>query len=400
MKHVQLACPGPHITPFGLYIHVPFCRRKCHYCDFFSKPGPSDEVERYCAGLIREISWVASRLPPACQIRTLYFGGGTPSVLGLEQTDRIFGALFRHFSFVDKFEWSMEANPESFTTACCDMWSTSGVNRVSLGIQSLQESQLRALGRCHDREQAIVSIERLAAGPFASWSVDLMCGIPGQTEQSWSNDLEEIKQFGPPHISAYPLTVEPDTVLEVLCQNKWVHLPDEDRVADMLIHAETILIEAGFEHYEISNYARPGHCCQHNLAYWTRGNYIGLGPAAASFWRNVRSVARASLEDYTCDWEGQSSQVTGDPFERPNYSEIEVLDKQEQCRESIILGTRLGAGFDLGPWLATYGTCAQQLLGQVDKHVRGGLLQRSGNTITLTKHGQWIANTVWRDFLD
>ncbi|MBN2384969.1 radical SAM family heme chaperone HemW [bacterium] len=388
---------------FGIYIHVPFCRRKCNYCDFYSVAVTDELLDAYIRALECEINWVASYLPADQYAATLYCGGGSPSLINLVQLERIREILFGSFRFERDFEWTMEANPESFTSELMLGWQALGVNRISMGVQSLQPSLLKLLGRCHSAFDARIALETLKAGPCINWSVDCMCGIPGQTLTGWLEDLAEVRAYGPAHLSVYPLSLEPGTAMAERVRRGELDPSPEELVADQLEAAEAKLHDWGYEHYEIANYALSGQRCRHNLGYWLRTPYIGLGPAAATFWNETRSNALASLEHYLHSQvsDHTSMEHSLDPFERPFHHEVERLDRKAASLETILLGTRLLDGFDLQKWCQDYQSEIEpDLLGRIEEQVRIGLLERSGCIIRLSRRGRWLANKVWLDFVD
>lgn len=385
----------------GLYLHVPLCRRKCHYCDFASRATSPGLVNSYLTAIEHEIAWVSEHAPDAIHPETVYLGGGTPSVLPDEYFDRLIRAVRAAFPLDPGIEWTIEANPESLDRDRLARWRRHGANRVSLGVQSFQDRLLGELGRLHTATRARQAISWIREAGFDRWSIDLMCGLPGQDLTLWQTDLAGSLKLRPPHLSIYPLTLEPGTEMFERSRRGELTLPDDDLVADMLARAEETLEAAGFEHYEIASYCLPGEACRHNRGYWLRTPYLGLGPAAASFFGGVRSRACDDLEHYAACWSNpHAAENRGDPFVRPTSTEVEILDEADACRESILLGTRLLAGFDLRPWRAQFGPdLTAPLEPVIEQHRRSGLLEQIDSVIRLSRSGRWIANAFWQDLL-
>ncbi len=286
------------MTPEHLYVHVPFCVRRCSYCDFavtVSREPPVtawlDAVERELAGVLRAHGWDRLRL------KTLYIGGGTPSLLGAGALGAFAGRLARHADLAADVEWTAEANPESLTPELAADWRAAGVNRISLGVQTFHEPALRWMGRLHGPEGAVRAVRAARAGGLPNISVDLIFGLPTRLGRNWADDLDRALALEPAHVSLYGLTAEQETPL-----GRWVRagqeqLADEDRYAAEYLLAAERLGAAGFEHYEVSNFARPGLRSRHNTAYWNGAAYLGLGAGAHSFaagtrWWNERDWAR------------------------------------------------------------------------------------------------------------
>ncbi|MCS6789809.1 MAG: radical SAM family heme chaperone HemW [Bacteroidia bacterium] len=279
----------------GLYIHVPFCRKACHYCDFFFTPRAS-LMEAYTEALLREIHlyrFLLEKVP----IETVFFGGGTPSWLPSSLWDKIFHALHSLPTY-HPTEITIEANPEDISAASIRLWRNWGVTRISIGIQSFQPALLRILGRSHSPDTALQAINLLANSDLPSWNADVIFAIPGQTLDSLQQDLKILTDKGAPHLSLYGLTIEERTVLYKKQKLGRFHPIDEDTYAEMYLAAHTFLENEGYTWYEISNWAREGHECQHNWRYWLRKAYLGLGPAAHSYIPEVRWHNPPSLRHY------------------------------------------------------------------------------------------------------
>jgi len=320
---------------FGIYLHVPFCRRKCGYCDFYSvAPGPG-LVEAYVEALAREISLRAEEAPPA-PARTLYAGGGTPSLLSAGQWRRILDALREAFPLALE-ELTLEANPAGLGEAYLAELREMGFDRLSLGVQSFDDGELRLLGRRHDAGEARRAVRAARAAGFEEISLDLVYGIPGQGLESWERSIEAALALDPGHVSAYELTLSPDTPLGRRAARGEIPRPPADAVPAYYFLLVDRLAAAGLEAYEISNFARPGRACRHNLNYWRRGPYLGFGPAAHSFVGETRSANLPDLPAYL-ERLGRG--------ERPGRS-VERLTGEEARRERRMLALRLREGLPL-----------------------------------------------------
>lgn len=283
--------------PLGIYVHIPFCKSKCEYCDFYSLGGSRDRrtTDQYLQALADHIR-ETGRLAPDYTVDTVYFGGGTPSFFGAENLEKILDELQKRFHFGADPEITLEANPDSVTPQGLKRLVCAGFNRISIGVQSDQDDMLKRLGRPHTYEQARMAVVRAREAGFANLSLDLMFGLPNQTLTGWRDTLENVLRLKPEHMSCYALKVEPNTPLWEYrdCAN----LPNDDVQADMYLAASEILQDHGYEHYEISNFAKPGFRSRHNLKYWTGGEYLGFGPCAASDFAGKRFTIEPDLRTY------------------------------------------------------------------------------------------------------
>jgi oxygen-independent coproporphyrinogen-3 oxidase len=267
----------------SLYVHIPFCQRKCLYCDFSSVEG-TDGVEGYLVALGLEIARRAG-YGKAAIFKTVYLGGGTPSLLRPRQIERILTELHSRFRVAPDAEVTLEANPGTVTLETLGAYRAVGISRLSIGVQSFDDRELCAIGRIHDRAEALRCVELARTAGFKNLGIDLIYSIPGQTLEQWEQNLAVALRLGPPHISAYCLTLETGTPLAGLARAGRVRMNSAGVEADMYRLAMERLGAGGYAHYEVSNYALPGRQCRHNETYWTHGNYLGLGPAAHSFWK-------------------------------------------------------------------------------------------------------------------
>ena len=364
----------------GLYVHVPFCLRKCGYCDFYSIPDTDESLrDRYVSALCDEIRVKGTREPAG----TVFFGGGTPSLLEPAQLERILAALRGAFVVAPDAEVSMEANPETVDEARLRAFRAAGVNRISLGVQSLDDSVLKTLGRIHDAARARAAIGEAKAAGFDRIGADLMFGLPGQTPDRWRVDLREVLGWPIEHLSAYELTVEAGTPFAA----QGHVLPDEDAVLDMWDIVMNETARAGFLHYEVSNYAKPGAECRHNLVYWHDGEFLGFGAAAWSSRNGVRSGNPRNLEEYLAGREA------GFP-----PAETDTLPPDRRAGETLVLALCLRAGCDIAAFESRYGIGALARFDAVlAPHLAAGRLERTKTHLRLTRAGLLVANDVWAD---
>ena len=322
-------------TPLGIYIHVPFCRSKCEYCDFYSLPGSRNKkaMEDYAQAVMLHIREAAQRAE-TYEVDTVYFGGGTPSFFGEEGLRRLLGEVDRRFILRPDAEITFEANPDSVTGPALRRLRRAGFNRISIGVQSDRDDQLRAIGRPHTFRQAKDAVGEARAAGFDNLSVDLMYGLPRQSRDQWAGTIQSILKLRPSHISCYGLRVEEGTPLYEY--KDCAGLPDDDAQADMYLYAAATLESYGFRQYEISNFAREGFESRHNLKYWLGGEYLGFGPAAASDFGGKRFTYQRDLQSYTDGMFGGA----------PVLSECETIPLRERAGEYLMLRLRTRYGVE------------------------------------------------------
>lgn len=342
----------------GIYIHIPFCVRKCFYCDFLSAPSDEETRERYVKSLCREIKQEA-RAYEQYQVDTIFFGGGTPSLLTAEQIQRIMDTVRGNYSLQsgkEEPEITMEVNPGTVTFEKLCGYKKAGINRLSIGLQSVRDEELKALGRIHTFEEFKDTWNFARKAGFSNINVDLMSALPGQSVENWRESLEKAAALGPEHISAYSLIVEEGTLFFDWYEEKTVTdeahppLPDEDKEREMYKLTEEFLKQYGYHRYEISNYAKEGKECRHNRRYWQRENYAGFGLGAASMVENVRWSNTRNLQQY---------------LEANRKEDRQVLSEKEQMEEFMFLGLRLTKGVSAQNFYRQFGKEIESVYGQV-----------------------------------
>ena len=327
----------------ALYLHIPFCQSKCAYCDFDSVAACSlDDARAAQACYLDRLTNRVDAFGTAGLldgVRTVYIGGGTPSLLGMRLVELVRSVM----QWCAPEEFTCEANPESFTSSLALQLARAGVTRISLGVQSLQEEELKAVGRIHSAAQALDAI-CYAKDAGLDVSCDLMCGLPLQTQDSWAKSVTGLIEAGPCHVSIYPLTVEDGTPLALKVDSGRLVLPDEDEQADEMELARRFLVEAGFAPYEVASYALPGHACRHNIAYWTGIEYLGLGRSAASMLSRDTFRMSSSLFSDLAPLDGAARIRVLQTYDAASAFEIEQLDIREAMAEDLMLACRMTRG--------------------------------------------------------
>lgn len=338
----------------SFYLHIPYCQRKCDYCDFYSLPIDSEtELQQYAELLLHEIELLAEQRPGHGPLETVFFGGGTPSLLTAEQIDSILRQLDTKFGLAPQCEISVEANPGTVTAEKLQGYRHAGVNRLSLGVQTLNDDQLRQLGRIHSAAEARQAIEIARQAGFTNLSLDLIFALPGQTLQQLEQDVSGLLEFNPEHLSLYGLSFEPGTPLTKRQHQGLVAEPDEQFYADSYLLTDRLLTAAGFEHYEISNFAKPGFRCRHNQAYWQRQTCLAAGCGAHSFFASgwgERWMVEASLANY---------RQRLDRSELP-LEQLEEFDRQAAMAEYAYLNLRTADGLSRSSFKQLFGSFPEE----------------------------------------
>ena len=367
--------PSPREEAAGLYVHVPFCSGKCAYCDFFSVTDPA-RTAAWSDALLREAALLGPRFGP---FDTLYLGGGTPSLLELHTLERLIQGLRRTVRFLPGTEVTLEVNPEDVEPDRLSAYAGMGVTRVSMGIQSLDDGALRTLGRRHSAVRARCALDRLLEAGFRSVSVDLIYGIPGQGPDPWLRTVSAVLEQGPQHLSCYELTVSPETPLGRRVASGRVQMPAEREIAALFLDTSRRLQDRGFVHYEISNFARPGHESRHNRKYWRRVPYLGLGPGAHSFLHPDRWWNPSCLDRWTARLARHRLPAEG----------RERLTPEQEILERLWLGfrTREGVAADLLEGVPG----ADRIAGELE---RSGLITRPGPCLVPTPQGFLVSDSL------
>lgn len=376
----------------GLYVHVPFCRSKCAYCDFFSVVPPNAELtERYVNALILHMqSYRRGARDYAPD--TVYIGGGTPTSLEPDLLIRLIRAIRRNFSLVRGAEFTVEANPATVELNTLNRLRRLGVNRLSMGLQSANNRELAALSRIHRREDFEASFRLARRARIDNINVDLMFGIPYQTRDSLMKSLRYVVRLGPEHISLYDLILEPGTPLDR--QRATLPFPNEDEEAEMYLMAVDFLAQNGYAQYEISNFARPGYQCRHNLKYWNCEEYLGFGVAAHSFFRGSRFSFVRNLDKYMNGLEIPSAAIR-------LTEQNDAVTPRERLGEYIMLRFRLTAGLDCREFARLFGVSFEQLYGRkMYPYVKNGFATYRDGVFALTPQGMFVSNYILSDLLD
>jgi oxygen-independent coproporphyrinogen-3 oxidase len=376
------------MDPLGIYLHVPFCSSICNYCNFNRGLFESGLKDRYVAALEQEIGRDGSA--GSRQADTIYFGGGTPSLLEPAEIGGVIAACRRNFDVLGDAEVTLETNPETSTPERMAAFRAAGVNRVSFGVQSFREEELRRLGRVHSVERARAALREARAAGFDNISLDLMMWLPQQTPADWQESVEALIDAGPEHASLYLLELYPNAPLkEDMARSGWSLAPDDD-AAEMYLWSMARLEEAGYRQYEISNVARPGRESRHNLKYWQDGEWAAFGCGAHATRGGVRTRNVAATADYVARVEAGQSVV----------ADRRVMTADERLEEALFTGLRLAEGVDIQSVGARYGIDVWARFGEaLQPFVAAGSLVREGPRLRLTREGMLVANEVMAVFV-
>lgn len=377
----------------GIYIHIPFCVSKCIYCDFLSFPADDSTKEKYVKALCREIKAAGEKeykLHPGSEVSTVFFGGGTPSILHSALIVEIMNAVKDNFKLREDAEVTIECNPGTVSKEKLETYRFAGINRISFGLQSPNNRELKMLGRIHTYEQFEESYIAARLAGFDNINIDLMSAIPGQNVNSYLENLRKVVALKPEHISAYSLIVEEGTPMyDLVERTKGRILPSEEEDRQMYALTKDVLKEAGYERYEISNYAKPGYECRHNISYWIRKDYLGFGLAAASLYDNMRFTNTREMDSYL-----------DNPIE--NYSDCSKLSLSDAMEEYMFLGLRMMKGVSKSEFMDNFGLYFDDVYGEVlDRHIKNGLMKvtEDGDKLSLTDIGIDVSNSVMSDYI-
>ena len=367
-----------------IYIHIPFCAKKCEYCDFLSGPAGGKEQRAYVQALLKEIR--AAEEGQGRSVSSIFIGGGTPSLLKEDLLGSILNEIYKKFNLEPEAEISIEVNPGTVSLKKLEAYRRMGINRLSIGLQSTDDRELKTLGRLHNYAQFLETYQAAGNAGFDNINIDLMSALPDQTYEGWVTNLRRTAELSPAHISAYSLIIEEGTPFAL----RELNLPDEETEYRMYEDTAAILKEYGYEQYEISNYAKKGKRCRHNVGYWTRCDYLGFGLGAASLWGNKRFSNTADMEEY----------LKNSAFpERIRLMEP-VLSREDEMAEFMFLGLRMTEGVSEAAFRQEFGVEMREIYGEVlKKYTDIELLEEKDGRIFLTRKGIHVSNSVMSDFL-
>jgi len=378
-----------YMKDFSLYIHIPFCEKKCYYCDFTSFKKDSTDIDRYMSNLDKEILMYEEILADY-KLSTIFIGGGTPSSITSIYIKKILERIYRVFNIEELGEVTIEANPGTLNRQKIKDYKDAGINRVSLGLQSLNDNILRAIGRMHTSKDFLESFYLLREEGFHNINVDLMLGLPGQSLVDLKNTLYRIIDLDVEHISLYSLIIEDGTLIKNWYDNGLIDLPNEDLERLMYHESVELLRQNNYKHYEISNFAKEGYECKHNLRYWKIEPYLGVGLNSHSNLFNKRFWNQSKLINYNESIESNKLAVEGE----------EIIDKSMEIAEYCIMGLRLKSGIIKSEYLNRFGEDIDKRYRKIiKKHVHNNLIKEDYNSIVLTNKGLDLSNQVEVDFI-
>ncbi|MCC9691372.1 oxygen-independent coproporphyrinogen III oxidase [Streptococcus agalactiae] len=370
--------------PTSAYVHIPFCTQICYYCDFSKVFIKNQPVDAYLQALIREF-----RSYDITELRTLYIGGGTPTSISAVQLDYLLTELIRDLNLNTLEEFTIEANPGDLTVDKIEVLQKSAVNRVSLGVQTFNDKHLKRIGRSHNEAQIYSTIDALKTAGFQNISIDLIYALPGQTMDDVRSNVAKALSLNIPHLSLYTLILEHHTVFMNKMRRGKLHLPTEDLEAEMFEYIISEMERNGFEHYEISNFTKPGFESRHNLMYWDNVEYYGVGAGASGYLDGIRYRNRGPIQHY----------LKGVSEGNARLSE-EVLSKNEMMEEELFLGLRKKEGVSIGKFEQKFGTSFEKRYGQIVQELQSdGLLKENNGFIQMTKKGLFLGDTVAEKFI-
>ena len=380
-----------------IYIHIPFCVKKCAYCDFLSCPADDKTKDRYVQALCREIEWSKDCLKEYL-VDTVFIGGGTPSILEEKYIAQILYTLQSAARISDDAEITIECNPGTLTMEKLETYRDAGINRISLGLQSANDKELKTIGRIHDYEEFKKSFNLARLAGFKNINVDLMSALPGQTLESYRDTLAKVITLNPDHISAYSLIVEDETPLKDMVESGKLSLPSEDEEREMYYYTKEFLERTGYNRYEISNYAKDGYECRHNIGYWKRVEYLGFGIGAASLFKGERFSNTSDINRYMHILE--EDVMNADEIWKALNENTESLTQNDEMEEFMFLGLRMMDGISTDDFKESFGKDIKSVYGEVlEKLESQGLLVTEQEKIKLSERGIDISNQVLANFL-
>jgi len=392
--------------PVSIYLHIPFCSKRCGYCDFTTYAGKESLIPAYVDSLCDEIKIVTDQCREKIVVKTIFFGGGTPSLLSVGQFEKIIQTIETCFSVGHDVEISLEANPGSVEKDYLIGLKKLGFNRLSLGAQSTNDEELNFLGRIHNREDIFKSVQAARIAGFKNLNLDLIFGLPGQKLENWKKSLSDVTDLDVEHISLYALTIEKGTPFGALAEKGLMNYPDPDLAAEMYDLSDTELERVGFRQYEISNWARSDFECKHNLQYWRNLPYLGFGVGAHGFVNNMRISNVLRIKDYITRLEKKSSQKKGNNNDSYPISPVTVsikpVGKHTSMQETLMLGMRLTKeGVSARSFRDRYGDELVDIFGkEISELLEFKLIEWVGGSLRLTKHGRLLGNQVFMRFVN
>lgn len=368
----------------GIYIHIPFCKQKCHYCSFYF----STNFNKYRSDLINSlVKELITRAPESeDHITSIYFGGGTPSILNKEELRMIMNSIYNHYKINENVEITIEANPDDVNEGIIKVWQDCKINRVSLGVQSFFDDELKTMNRGHNSEQAHEAIKLISKANFKSYSIDLIFGLPLQTKDKWLENLNWVKKYNIPHVSCYNLTVEEKTALKHLIKEDKISIVSEEDSITLFQITHSFLQENGYDHYEISNYSLKGNHSSHNTSYWEQKKYIGIGPSAHSYNGSLRRWNVSNNQQYINKLKSNEK-----------YFSTEELTQAELYNEYLLTRLRVSEGINLTHLSNLFPKEFADFKSQYPTIISRGLMVNEGNNIKLTLEGMLISDEIISD---
>lgn len=375
----------------GLYIHIPFCKRKCYYCDFISFAGKEEKIENYINSLIKEIDYKLSKLKENELITTIYIGGGTPSYINYEYIKRILDTIKKYID-ISKIELTLEVNPGTVDREKLKRYLEIGINRLSIGLQSTNNKILQKLGRIHTYEEFLLTYNTARQIGFKNINIDLILGVPNQTIEILKKDIENVVKLNPEHISIYSLIVEEHTKLEKMINSNKLQLPEEDLEREMYWETKKYLEKNGYIHYEISNFAKKGSKSKHNFNCWEQKEYLGCGIASHSYYNNKRFCNINNIDEYIDNLENNKISK--------NIIVNEIQTKEDKEKEYMLLALRKIDGVNITKFKNKFvDNPIYVFRNELNKLINEGLVEIYENNIKLTNKGLDLANLVWEEFV-
>ncbi len=378
------------MRPLGIYIHIPYCIHKCGYCDFNSHDINLQEMDSYTDALLAELMYYSKNLSQNTKISSIFFGGGTPTTLPFHTLSHILKSCFNEFDVVPNAEITTEANPATIDGKELKILKEAGFNRISIGVQSFSPEELIYLERTHNVDEIYSTVEKAREADFDNLSLDLMFSLPNQTLSTWEKNLKLAIALNPEHISAYNLTIEPGTRFYKYQDCGDLVMPSEDSQLSQFQTTIRILLNAGYNHYEISNYSKSGRECRHNILYWENGEYLGLGAGATSYLNGVRHKNYNLPAHYIKEVQNHGTAAQSE----------EKLNKKQSMGETLMLGLRMRSGVNLNQFEQKFKVSIQSVYSDViEKLLKNNLISFEENYLTLTDKGLLLADTVILEFI-